>query len=113
MDLLNDLQQKIKELEMSIRSLKKTGSEYAEAYTNYRIKLAAKLVELRDSGMPVTIAYDVARGQRDIAKEKYNEIVKQSIYQANQEAINSLKLQIRILENQLSREFSNTGRGNM
>lgn len=108
MDIFNELQQKIKELDISVKSLRKTGSEYAEAYTKYRIKLATKLVELRDEGMPVTIAYDVARGQKDIAKEKYNEIVKQSIYQANQEAINSLKLQIRILESQLQREWNNT-----
>lgn len=107
MDLFNELQEKIKELNIAVKSLRKTGSEYAEAYTEYRIKLATKLVELRDNGMPVTIAYDVARGQKDIAKEKYNEIVKEAIYQANQEAINSIKLQIRVIESQLSREWGN------
>lgn len=106
MDLYNELQDKIEKLNVSIKSLRKTGSEYAEAYTNYRIKLAEKLVELKESGMPVTIAYDVARGQKDIAKEKYEEIVKEAIYKANQEAISAIKLQIRILENQLQREYN-------
>lgn len=105
MDLFSELQRKIEELNISVNNLKYTGKEYAEAYTKYRIKLATKLVELKDNGMAVTLAYDVARGQNDIAREKYNEIIKQSIYQANQEAINSLKLQIRILENQLQREW--------
>lgn len=108
MDLFNELQEKIKELNIAVKSLRKTGSEYAEAYTQYRIKLATKLVELRDGGMPVTIAYDVARGQKDIAKEKYNEIVKEAIYEANKESVNSLKLQIRILEAQIQREWGNT-----
>ena len=39
------------------------------------------------------------------AKAKYNEIVKEAIYKANQEAINSSKLQIRIIENQIQREY--------
>lgn len=107
MDLLNELQTKLNELDASIKSLRKTGQEYAEAYTNYRIKLAAKLVELKSGGMPVTIAYDVARGEQSTAKAKYNEIVKYAIYQANQEAIQSLKLQIRIIEGQIQREWGN------
>lgn len=105
MDLYLEIQNKINELNISIKSLRKTGSDYAEAYQDYRIKLATKLVELKDNGMPVTIAYDVARGDKEIAKAKYNEIAKEAIYKANQEAINSTKLQIKVLENQLQREW--------
>lgn len=108
MDLLNELQTRINELNVSIKSLRNTGREYAEAYTEYRIKLAQKLVELKNDGMPVTIAYDVARGDKEIAKAKYNEIAKEAVYRANQEAINSLKLQIRIIEGQINREWVNT-----
>jgi hypothetical protein len=108
MDLFDNIQELMNELNISIKALRKTTSEYADAYINYRIKLATKLVELRDEGMPVTIAYDVARGQSDIARLKRNEIIKEGIHLANQEAINSLKLQIRILEGQLQREWSNT-----
>lgn len=107
MDLYNELEQKIKELNIAIKSLRNTGRDYAEAYTEYRIKLAEKLVELKNNGMPVTIAYDVARGDREIAKAKFNEIAKEAIYKANQESINSTKLQIRIIESQLQREYGN------
>ena len=108
MDLYNDLNQKQRELDISIKSLRKTGNDYAEAYTNYRIKLAQELVKLRDEGMPVTLAYDVARGKQEIAKAKFNEISKEAIYKANQESINALKLQIKVLENTLEREWGNT-----
>ena len=107
MDLFNELEQKIKELNIAIKSLRNTGRDYAEAYTEYRIKLAEKLVELKNNGMPVTIAYDVARGDREIAKAKFNEIAKEAVYKANQESINSTKLQIRIIESQLQREYWN------
>ena len=39
MDLLNELQQKLKELDMSVRSLRTTGSAYAKAERDYKIKL--------------------------------------------------------------------------
>lgn len=107
MDLYNELEQKIKELNIAIKSLRNTGRDYAQAYTDYRIKLASKLVELKNNGMPVTIAYDVARGDREIAKAKFDEISKEAIYKANQESINSTKLQIRIIESQLQREYGN------
>ena len=107
MDLYNELQKKINELNIAIKSLRNTGRDYAEAYTEYRIKLAEKLVELKNNGMPVTIAYDVARGDREIAKAKFNEIAKEAVYKANQESINSTKLQIRIIESQLQREYGN------
>ena len=110
MDLFNELEAKTKELSISIKSLRKTGTEYAEAYTDYRIKLAQKLVELKDNGMPVTIAYDVARGDKEIAKAKYNEIVKEALYKANQEAIQSIKLQLKLLENQINRDFGLEGK---
>lgn len=110
MDLFNEIEQKIRELNIAIRSLRKTGSEYAEAYTQYRIKLSQKLVELKNNGMPVTIAYDVARGDKEIAKAKYDEIVKEAIYKANLESIASTKLQIRIIENQINRDFGVEGK---
>ncbi|MBQ7139949.1 MAG: hypothetical protein IJO32_00420 [Bacilli bacterium] len=107
MDLYNELMQKQKELDICIKSLRKTGNDYAEAYTNYRIKLSQELVKLRDEGMPVTIAYDVARGKQEIAKAKFNEISKEAIYKANLESINAIKLQIKILDNQLEKEWGN------
>lgn len=107
MDIINDLQQKIEELNISIKALRKTGSQYAESYSNYRIELAKELIRLKDEGMPVTIAYDIARGNSNIAKLKFNEIRDEAIYKANQESINALKLQIRILDSQLQREYNN------
>ena len=106
MDLLNTLEEKIEYLEKNIKTLRKTGEEYAKAYTDYRIALAEELLKLKNEGMAVTIAYDIARGKKDIAKLKYDEICKEAIYKANQEAINSIKLQLRIIENQIGREYN-------
>ena len=107
MDLTNELNNLIKKLDVSVKSLRNTGSDYAKAYTDYRVALAKELVRLKDDGMAVTIAYDVARGKPEIAKLKFKEISNEAIYKANQESINALKLQIKIIQEQINKEWSN------
>ena len=107
MDLTNELNNLIKKLDVSVKSLRNTGSDYAKAYTDYRVALAKELVRLKDDGMAVTIAYDVARGKPEIARLKFKEISNEAIYKANQESINALKLQIKIIQEQINKEWSN------
>ena len=107
MDLVNELNNLINKLDISVKSLRKTGSDYAKAYTEYRVALAKELVRLKDDGMAVTIAYDVARGKPEIAKLKFNEIANEAVYKANLESINAVKLQIKIIQNQIDKEWGN------
>lgn len=105
MDIYNELQEKSRLLDNSIKMLRKTGSDYAKAYTDYRVALAKELLILKDEGYAITLAGDIARGKPEIAHLKFEEISKEAIYKANMESINVLKLQIKILENQIEREF--------
>lgn len=108
-DLFNELQQKIKELNISIKKLRETGTEYAEAEKDYKITLRQEALKLRaEKGMPVTLIQQVVYGIPEVAEKRFQRDVKEAIYQANQEAINSTKLQIRVIESQLSREWNNT-----
>lgn len=104
-DLLNLLNSKIQDLNVSVKKLRHTGEDYAKAYTEYRMALAKELLRLKDEGMPVTIAYDIARGNKEVAHLKFQEIAKESIYSANKEAINSTKLQIKIIQEQINKEY--------
>jgi hypothetical protein len=106
MDLQLDLERKSKILDASIKELAKTGREYAKAYTEYRMALAKELLKLKDEGYAITLAGDIARGKPEIAHLKFEEIAKEAVYKANLEAINSLKLQMRIMENQIQREYT-------
>lgn len=109
MDLYNDLQRKIEELNISIKSLRTTGTEFAEAERDYKIKLREEALKLRaEKGMPVTLINQVVYGVPEVASKRFNRDVKQAVYQANLEAINSIKLQIRVIEAQLQREWGAT-----
>ena len=106
MDLYNELNNLISKLDVSVKSLRKTGSEYAKAYTDYRVALAKELLILKEEGYAITLAGDIARGKPEIAKLKFKEISTEAIYKANQEAINSTKLQIKIIQEQINKEYS-------
>ena len=105
MDLANEIQLKCKTLDQKIGELRTTGSDYAKAYRDYRVALAKRLLELKNEGYAITLAGDIARGDKEIAELKFEEISKEAIYKANIESINVLKLQIKVLENQIEREF--------
>ena len=107
MDLFNELQSLTKQLQVSLKQLRKTGTDYAKAYSEYRMALAKELLILKDEGYAITLAGDIARGKPEIARLKFEEISKEAIYKANQESINVIKLQIKIIQSQLDKEYSN------
>ena len=105
MDLYNDLQNKIKQLEISVKELRKSGTAYAQAERDYKILLRQECLKLRDEGMPIGMIDKTCYGIPSVAEARYLRDVAKTIYEANQDAINSLKLQIRILDEQLQREW--------
>ena len=107
MDLVNELNNLINKLDISVKSLRNTGSDYAKAYTDYRVALAKELMLLKEEGYAITLAGDIARGKPEIARLKFKEISTEAIYKANQESINALKLQIKIIQNQIDKEWGN------
>ena len=105
-DLYNELVKKTNELNVSIKKLRETGTDYAEAERDYKITLRQEALKLRaEKGMPVTLIQQVVYGVPEVAEKRFKRDVAEAIYQANQEAINSTKLQIRVIEGQLNREW--------
>lgn len=105
MDLLNELESKIQELEISIRSLRKTGQKYAEAERDYKILLRQEVLKLRDEGQAIGVITLTCYGIPSVAEARFKRDIAETIYKANLEAINSIKLQLRLLENQIQREY--------
>ena len=106
MDLFNELQAKTKELEISIKSLRQTGTKYAQAEKDYKVLLRQECLRLRDEGMAIGMIDKTCYGITSVAEARFKRDVAEAVYKANQEAINSIKLQMRLIENQLSREYN-------
>ena len=105
MDLYAELQEKIKQLEVSIKTLRKSGTAYAEAERDYKILLRKECLRLRDDGMAIGLIDKTCYGIPSVAEARFKRDVCETVYKANLEAINSIKLQLRLIENQLQREW--------
>ena len=104
-DLMQELESKFAMLDAALGQLGKRGRTRAQAERDYRVALAQKILIERDKGTPVTIISDICRGYAEIAAKKFARDCADTNYDAAKEAINTYKLQIRILENQIDREW--------
>lgn len=113
MDLYTELRQLTEQLEISIKSLRKTGTAYAQAERDYKVLLRQECLKLRDEGMAIGMIDKTCYGIPSVAEARFKRDVAEATYKANSEAINSIKLRMRLVENQLQREWSATGTGNL
>lgn len=107
MELYYTLQEKTKQLDMSIKQLRRSGTEYAEAERAYKVLLRQECLKLRDEGMAIGMIDKTCFGIQSVADARFKRDVAEVVYKANLEAINSIKLQMRLIEAQLQREWGN------
>ena len=108
MELYEQIEALMNELTQSIRLLRKNGNELAQAERDYKVSLRQEALRLRTvNDMPVTLINQVVYGVPEVAEKRFQRDVAEATYKANQEHINVTKLKLRILESQLSREWSN------
>ena len=105
MELYTELQAKTQQLDRSIKQLRTSGTEYAQAERDYKILLRQECLKLRDEGMAIGMIDKTCYGIPSVAEARFKRDVAEAVYKANLEAINSIKLQMRLLENQLQREW--------
>jgi len=106
-DLLIEMQGRVHTLDTALKALGQRGRVYAQAEHDYRIALREEILKERDKGTPVTIINDVCRGEKKIAALRFNRDVAETVYEAAKEACNVYKLEIRTLDEQISREWGN------
>ena len=108
MDLLKEINIKKEQLSASLSKLRETGSEYAKCEKEYKILLRQEVLKLRNEGEAIGVIQLTCYGIPSVAEARFKRDVAEAIYKANQEAINTLKLEIRLIESQLQREYGNT-----
>lgn len=107
MELIEHIDKLNNELSCSIKLLRKNGEELARTERDYKIKLRENALKLRqEKGMPVTLIDTIVYGVPEVAEARFKRDVARTMYETNQEHINVCKLQLRLLDNQFSREWS-------
>ena len=106
-DLINELNDLNRKLSTGINLMAKYGKEYAEAERDYKITLNQECLKLRDSGMAVTLIDKVVYGVKEVADKRFKRDSAEIMWKTAQENVNVLKLKIRLLNDQVEREWSN------
>ena len=71
MELIEELRQKTNQLDISVKTLRKSGTEYAEAEKNYKILLRQECLKLRDAGMAIGMIDKVCYGIPEVADARF------------------------------------------
>ncbi len=100
---LNDLTLKVSE---GISLMGRYGRDLATAEKDYKIALAKEVVKMRDEDVPVTLIQLRVHGTGEVANLRFKRDFAKAMYETSKENINVLKLQIRLLEAQIDREWN-------
>ena len=99
---LNDLTERMTQ---GIKLMGKYGRELASAERDYKIELQKEVLRLRSQGEAVTLIQLRVYGSGEVPKLRFKRDEAQALYETSKENINVLKLQIRLLESQIDREW--------
>ena len=108
MDLVNDLFRKTKMMDAAIKRLANEGQKLAESERNYKIALRQEVLKLRELGMAVGIIDKIVYGVPTIADLRFNRDVAETLYRTALEYLNTLKLEIRVIQSQVDKEWSHS-----
>ena len=104
-DLIHEIGAKSSLLDAAVKQLGIRGKAYAQAEREYKVALAQKILQEREKGTPVTIISDICKGDSEIARLRFERDCAEVVYKSAMEAIQSIKLQIRIMDAQIEREW--------
>lgn len=107
-ELIEQVRQKTALLDKALKESKERGIASADAEQAYKVALSKAMLIEREKGTPVTIISDICRGQEEIAALRRERDIAEALYKAAKEAINVYKIQLRVLQEQVEREW---GRG--
>ena len=107
-DLINEKNGLQARLSNSIKLMAQYGRDYAKAESDYKIALAQTALKLKDSGMAVTMMNLVIYGTDPVPRLRFKRDTAEVMYKTAQEDIQSVKLQLRLIEAQIEREWGQT-----
>lgn len=109
-DLWNDIQADLTLLSRSVAELRIRGEAKAKADAAYRALKAKAILEARADGVPATLAKEVIYAREDLQQALLERDCTEVLWDTCIEGINATKLQIRVNESQLERDWGQAKR---
>jgi hypothetical protein len=90
----------------SVQAMKVIGRQLAQATKDYKIALRKEILRLRiEDGVAWTACYELALGEENVAELRYKRDIRQSDYDVCIEKINSVKLEIKLLDGEIKQDW--------
>ena len=89
--IVTELKDINKKLSNTYKEMWVKSKEYSESERDYKIALQKKILELKTSGMSVTLIPDLARGSEEVAELKFKRDLSERLYDTSKEANRSLR----------------------
>lgn len=88
-----------------IKDMAKDGDYFAEAEYNYYLQKTKTAYRLQQEGLSGTMIATVLKGEPEVAVLMRERDIAKARYEATKEAINIVKLQMRMTDSQIGREW--------
>lgn len=108
-DLIAERNAIIDELVKETEVMRSSGCQYAHNKRDYRKAVRVETLRETMEGTKVTVISDLVRGIDYVANLADARDCSEAIYKSSQEKINVLKLRLRIIEDDINREWSSRG----
>jgi hypothetical protein len=104
-DLYNASKEQRKELINAVNDMKSSGRYLATAERDFKIALRKEILRLHiEDNVAWTACENLAKGDENVAILRFKRDVHRSDYEVALERINAIKLEIRLLENEIAEE---------
>ena len=110
-DLFSEMESLRHRLDPYVEEFRRSGTAFAEADRAYHVAKTTEALRLKAEGMSATLIAQVIKGMPDVAEARFEMIRAQELHRADLEGIQSTKLQMKTVNDQISREWSNPQAG--
>lgn len=106
-ELINQINELMRSLPEAIKIMGRYGREYSVADVEYRKSKAIRTAVLKDKGTPATLIKDLIYEDDDLCEKLKERDQKEALWKTSQEHINALKIEIKVIQGQIDREWAN------
>ena len=109
-DLFTQRDDLSRELSESISAMERCGKDYAQKDSRYQIELAETAARMKADGETATMINLTIRGTGKVPKVRLDRDISEVMYQTAKEKIQAVKLQLKLVEAQIEREWTQARR---
>lgn len=109
MDLLHDLQHDRELMKTAVAECTERGRAMARAEAEYQEAKNIRVLEMKDERMPATLIQLLIKGDPDVNEKLLKRDIARVEYESAKDAVNVYKLDARLIEQQIQREWNMQG----